>query len=72
MNDRKPSVNWNFKMAYSEAGFTLNALAERSGIGRVYLSQFANGKYYLSPEQIEKLALILDVPVKQIAGNSAR
>jgi transcriptional regulator with XRE-family HTH domain len=49
-------INWSFKKAYMEQGFTLDRLAKRTGIGKAYLSLFARGKYNLTSHQI-RLAL---------------
>ena len=67
-NDRRTRIRWGFKKAYVDAGFTLDKLSERAAINATYLSLFARGKYRLEPEQIERLALILDVPAHEIAA----
>ena len=63
-------INWGFLKARKEQGFTLEELNRRTGITTSYLSLFSNGRFNLKPEQIEKLAIVLNVSVEQIAGNA--
>jgi len=63
------SINWPFKRTYTERGFTLEELGERAKINPTYLSLFARGRFNLQPEQVERLALILNVPVERISGS---
>ena len=57
----KNQTRWGFKIAYQSAGYTLGELGERTGINPSYLSLFANGRFNLTEDQIERLALILGI-----------
>ena len=65
------NINWTFKQAYKEHGFTLQELATRTGITRSYLSLFSNGRMNLPNDQIARLALILDVPASQLTNGGS-
>jgi transcriptional regulator with XRE-family HTH domain len=68
MGNTYPDINWGFKQSCAAGGFTFEKLSRRSGINRAYLSMSARGRYNLSPSQIERLALILNVSPDQLGA----
>ena len=66
--NRNDAINWNFKQRYISAGYTLTELGKRAQINPTYLSLFARGKYNLDSSQLQRISLLLDVPINQLTG----
>lgn len=61
------SINWHFKRLYQEQGLSLDALAERTGVPRGYLSQYANGRLNLTYDEKLRVANALNTNVSDLA-----
>lgn len=69
MGDTKRSIDWKYKKAIKEAGFTLRLLENVTGINHALLSMYGNGKYNFDHVERRKIAMALKMPEKEIFSN---
>ena len=65
MREIRP-VDWRFKQAMYEAGFSQRKLAKAVGINNTLLSMYTRGRYNLTAAEKEKIAQVLNLTVGEV------
>ena len=61
--DARSLLGWNVRALRSERGLSQERLAADSGIDRAYVSELERGVVAASVDMMDRLAVVLDVPV---------
>jgi hypothetical protein len=69
MGCAKIMIDWKFKRAVKDRGFTLQMLQEITGINQALLSMYGNGKYNLDQIERRKISMALKMPESEIFSN---